>query len=93
MPDNIQMLMLSATIDKEKQFAEWIEKIKHREVWIASTDKRVVPLNHFLYYITNSRFDKKVLSMNKSNTNTSLSTIKSYNKNITNKFLNFDDKY
>lgn len=87
MPNNIQMVMLSATIDKELQFAQWIEDIKKRDVWVASTNKRVVPLNHYMYYTTNSRFDKKMSSMTKSNTTTELSTIKKIHNIYIDKFL------
>lgn len=87
MPDNIQMLMLSATIDKEEHFAQWIEDIKKREVWIASTNKRVVPLKHYMYYTLNSRFDKKISSMTKSNTSIDLTTIKKIQHTHTNELL------
>jgi len=60
MPEHIQMLMLSATIDKEKDFASWISKMKNKDVVIASTKTRVVPLKHYMYYITNTGFDKQL---------------------------------
>lgn len=53
MPHNIQLIMLSATIDKPMNFASWIENIKHKEnnttVYLAPTSHRVVPLYHYLY--------------------------------------------
>ena len=63
LPPSVTMVMLSATIDRVSQFAEWIEGIKNRcddgekeqksEVWICSTSKRVVPLIHYTYMTAN----------------------------------------
>lgn len=53
MPQHIQMVLLSATIDRSIEFAKWIEDIKCREVWIASTSLRVVPLTHYNYFVIN----------------------------------------
>lgn len=53
MPNHIQMVLLSATIDRSQEFAQWIEDIKEREVWIASTSLRVVPLTHYNYFVIN----------------------------------------
>jgi superfamily II RNA helicase len=44
-----QLLMLSATIASSDLFAEWIENIGTKEVWIASSNVRVVPLTHYIY--------------------------------------------
>ena len=52
LPNHIQMVMLSATIDKPEHFAQWIEKTKYnreKEVYLAPTDHRVVPLKHYSY--------------------------------------------
>ena len=62
LPQRVTMVMLSATIDRVWQFAEWIEGIKNNcgekdkksEVWICSTGKRVVPLIHYTYMTANS---------------------------------------
>ena len=48
-PQHTILVMLSATIDKAEKFAEWIEKKKERDVWLASTEERVVPLTHYTY--------------------------------------------
>jgi superfamily II RNA helicase len=55
LPSSVTMVMLSATIDRTEQFAEWIEEIKKStsEVWICSTGKRVVPLIHYAYMTAN----------------------------------------
>lgn len=49
LPPQIQMVMLSATIDAPERFAEWIESIGTKQVYLASTNHRVVPLSHYGY--------------------------------------------
>jgi len=52
LPNHVQMIMLSATIDKPEIFAEWIEKKKEIEVVLSGTTRRVVPLNHYGFITT-----------------------------------------
>jgi len=49
LPPHVQMVMLSATIDSPQRFAEWCERGYDKQVYLASTEKRVVPLNHYGY--------------------------------------------
>ena len=54
LPNHVQMIMLSATIDKSEIFAKWIEDVKtndeyQKKVYLAPTNHRVVPLNHYFY--------------------------------------------
>lgn len=51
MPEHVQLLMLSATIDNPEKFASWIESTKNnvKEVFLAVTNHRVVPLEHYCY--------------------------------------------
>ena len=49
LPKHIQMVMLSATIDKPEEFAKWIEENGTKEVWVASTYRRNVPLTHYCF--------------------------------------------
>ena len=53
-PSHIQLIMLSATIDKSETFAKWIEDVKiteehHKIVYLAPTNHRVVPLKHYFF--------------------------------------------
>jgi superfamily II RNA helicase len=48
-PPNIPMLLLSATISQPEKLASFIERRGGPEVFICSTDKRVVPLTHYGY--------------------------------------------
>ena len=59
LPLHIQMVMLSATIDNPRGFAEWIEdrdpnqeQSRKKDVYLASTEHRVVPLTHYGFFTT-----------------------------------------
>jgi superfamily II RNA helicase len=55
LPKNIQMVMLSATLDSPENFALWCETCGRRNndnnkiVYLTTTYKRVVPLTHYSY--------------------------------------------
>tara|TARA_B110000483_G_C18203818_1_gene546593 strand:- start:1949 stop:4468 length:2520 start_codon:yes stop_codon:yes gene_type:complete len=59
LPPHIQLIMLSATIDKAELFAKWIEdekseqskniNVKPKNVYLTSTEHRVVPLTHYMW--------------------------------------------
>ena len=51
LPNNVQILGLSATMNNPEKFCSWIEKIKGKPVWLCPNEKRVVPLKHN-YFIT-----------------------------------------
>tara|TARA_B100001287_G_C22686548_1_gene534129 strand:+ start:11051 stop:13537 length:2487 start_codon:yes stop_codon:yes gene_type:complete len=54
LPKHIQMIMLSATIDSPEKFAKWAERGDDlKEVYLATTYKRVVPLTHYGYLTVN----------------------------------------
>jgi superfamily II RNA helicase len=62
LPQHIQMVLLSATIDNPLGFAEWIENRccleeektneTKKSVYLASTEHRVVPLTHYGFFTT-----------------------------------------
>jgi len=80
LPNHVQMVMLSATIDNPLGFAEWCENCQQRppihnenqpqnpqnpqnpqkKVYLASTEKRVVPLTHYMYFATTEEPFKKL---------------------------------
>jgi superfamily II RNA helicase len=60
LPQHVQMVMLSATIDRPEEFAGWIETIKSKPVYLCPTNHRVVPLTHYTFLTTNSGLFKKV---------------------------------
>jgi len=56
LPQNIGLIMLSATIPNYLEFAKWIGSIKKATVYIEITYKRVVPLEHNFYVNTKNVF-------------------------------------
>ena len=62
LPPHVQLIMLSATIDKPEVFANWVEFEKQtqsiklcyppKQVYLAPTNHRVVPLTHYLWLTT-----------------------------------------
>jgi antiviral helicase SKI2 len=60
LPKHVQMLMLSATIDKPDVFAGWVEEQnKEKQVYLSSTNHRVVPLTHYMWLTLNNGQIKK----------------------------------
>lgn len=59
LPSSIQLVMLSATIDKPEVFGKWIQDIKNVPLTLAPEFKRVVPLRHYLYTSFLHKFKKK----------------------------------
>tara|TARA_B100000886_G_scaffold155391_2_gene105823 strand:- start:2069 stop:4549 length:2481 start_codon:yes stop_codon:yes gene_type:complete len=61
LPSHVQMVMLSATIDKPEKFAKWCEEQKgEKKVHLCSTNQRVVPLHHYCYINSPSAIFKKI---------------------------------
>jgi superfamily II RNA helicase len=61
LPEHVQMIMLSATIDGPEKFAKWCEdRYNNKEVYLCSTDHRVVPLGHYSYITSIELFYKKL---------------------------------
>ena len=64
LPPHIQMVMLSATIDAPERFAEWCERgistssPEYKQVYLASTNHRVVPLTHYGFLTTTEQIFK-----------------------------------
>lgn len=49
LPAHVKIVMLSATVPNCVEFADWVGRIKNRKINVISTDRRPVPLEHFLY--------------------------------------------
>ena len=47
-PREINLVLLSATIDKPEKFAGWLGEIKQKPIHLISTEYRIVPLSHQL---------------------------------------------
>ena len=49
MPDHINLVFLSATTPNMVDFSEWVGTTKRKNVYVISTTRRPVPLEHFAY--------------------------------------------
>ncbi|GAA6014645.1 hypothetical protein JCM10207_006888 [Rhodosporidiobolus poonsookiae] len=49
LPDHVGIILLSATVPNTKEFADWVGRTKKKDIYVISTPKRPVPLEHFLY--------------------------------------------
>ena len=49
LPTAVTIIMLSATIPNTLEFADWVGRTKQKVIYVISTLKRPVPLEHFLY--------------------------------------------
>ena len=54
LPPDVKMIMLSATLDHPEYFAEWLGELKQRPINLISTEYRIVPLTHTLWYAKES---------------------------------------
>lgn len=63
LPKTVIYVMLSATIANPYTLINWIQNITEKQVCLASTSQRVVPLKHYVY--TPNVPDKKLRSMTK----------------------------
>ena len=50
LPPEVKMVMLSATLDHPEYFAEWLGELKQRPINLISTEYRIVPLTHTIWY-------------------------------------------
>ncbi|PFX34751.1 Helicase SKI2W [Stylophora pistillata] len=49
LPAQVKIILLSATVPNTLEFADWIGRTKKKKIYVISTLKRPVPLQHFLY--------------------------------------------
>ena len=47
--DSIQLVLLSATIDRVDSFAKWLQSIKKKQLSLITSTKRIIPLTHSLF--------------------------------------------
>ena len=60
LPHHVQMIMLSATIDGPEKFAKWCERDGEKEVYLCSTNHRIVPLSHYGFLTTTEAIYKNI---------------------------------
>nr|XP_034300417.1 helicase SKI2W-like [Crassostrea gigas] len=49
LPQHVHIILLSATVPNTLEFADWIGRTKKKKIFVISTLKRPVPLEHHLY--------------------------------------------
>jgi superfamily II DNA/RNA helicase len=49
LPSHVNFVLLSATVPNTVEFADWVGRTKAKNIWVISTEKRPVPLQHFLW--------------------------------------------
>jgi len=83
LPQHVQLVMLSATIDNPAGFAKWVESGRHsdtsptKKVYLSSTTHRIVPLTHYAFLTTvegvfKGMKDKELEKEIRDNTNSTL---------------------
>ncbi|CAJ1083226.1 helicase SKI2W [Xyrichtys novacula] len=60
LPDHVSIILLSATVPNALEFSEWIGRIKKRHIYVISTMKRPVPLEHHLYTGNSTKTQKEL---------------------------------
>ena len=49
LPSHVSLILLSATVPNTHEFASWVGRTKRRDIYVISTPKRPVPLEHYLW--------------------------------------------
>lgn len=49
LPDHVSLILLSATVPNTYEFASWVGRTKKKDIYVISTSKRPVPLEHYLW--------------------------------------------
>ncbi|KAF6775198.1 hypothetical protein AHF37_05119 [Paragonimus kellicotti] len=49
LPKHVMLVMLSATVPNTVEFADWLGRIRDSEIHVVATDRRPVPLEHYLF--------------------------------------------
>ncbi|XP_051727638.1 helicase SKI2W [Ctenopharyngodon idella] len=60
LPEHVSIILLSATVPNAVEFSEWIGRIKKRHIYVISTVKRPVPLEHHLYTGNSTKTQKEL---------------------------------
>ncbi len=63
LPDTVCIVMLSATVPNVLEFADWVGRTKRAKMYVVSTEKRPVPLQHYLYTGVESKTENLFLIM------------------------------
>ncbi|KHO00476.1 DEAD/DEAH box RNA helicase [Metarhizium album ARSEF 1941] len=49
LPEHVTLILLSATVPNTYEFASWVGRTKQKDIYVISTSKRPVPLEHYIW--------------------------------------------
>ncbi|KAF2487817.1 NUC185 domain-containing protein [Neohortaea acidophila] len=49
LPEHVTLICLSATVPNTQEFASWVGRTKKKDIYVISTPKRPVPLEHYIW--------------------------------------------
>ncbi|GAO13579.1 hypothetical protein UVI_02015480 [Ustilaginoidea virens] len=49
LPEHVSLILLSATVPNTHEFASWVGRTKQKDIYVISTSKRPVPLEHYIW--------------------------------------------
>lgn len=49
LPEHVTLILLSATVPNTHEFASWVGRTKKKDIYVISTAKRPIPLEHYLW--------------------------------------------
>jgi len=49
LPEHVTLILLSATVPNTYEFASWVGRTKKKNIYVISTPKRPIPLEHYLW--------------------------------------------
>ncbi|KAF5512457.1 putative ATP-dependent RNA helicase [Colletotrichum aenigma] len=49
LPEHVTLILLSATVPNTYEFASWVGRTKQKDIYVISTPKRPIPLEHYLW--------------------------------------------
>lgn len=49
LPEHVTLILLSATVPNTYEFASWVGRTKKKDIFVISTAKRPIPLEHYLW--------------------------------------------
>ncbi|KAI8587624.1 antiviral helicase [Geranomyces variabilis] len=65
LPAHVNLILLSATVPNTREFADWVGRTKKKDIYVISTAKRPVPLEHYLYVPQSEKNLHKVVDAQK----------------------------
>lgn len=69
LPEHVTLILLSATVPNTHEFASWVGRTKQKDIYVISTPKRPVPLEHYLWADKAQDKDKKMFKIVDANKN------------------------